>query len=204
MKFILQVFLVLQLFSQEKDILINDMFYNSDINILRGVQSSTPITFGGGIRNFESLNLLKGLPFERFTVTTLLFSEDISLLESIVRIHGNQALVGLVPFKYINDDLRVFCPVENKFVEILKLNKRALDLCDEVVFYDTSCEGLNNGFNEKVIFDFGMNVEKCVLSGGAAHLIGKFKKHIVRPSSILIENKVLHTEYSKKTIYDEM
>ena len=69
-------------------------------------------------------------------------------------------------------------------------------MCDELIVTDCSSEGASNSFNMNMLDHELFNSKKIIVSGGVNlnKKLSKEKKIV----SILIENKVLHTEYSLK------
>lgn len=183
----------------------NDSFrdFIRDIKFLEKVNCSTPMSFGGGIRSLKYLEKIHYLPFERFIFSSELFNSKTNLLKEAKFIFGKQALVGLIPFKY-NSDLKIFNSSVNKFISPTNLNYENLNLCDEVILYDCLNEGREMGFNLNVIDELKINSKKCILSGGVSdfNFLTKYKKNQIK--SVLIENKVLHKEYSIINHYEKL
>ena len=83
----------------------------------------------------------------------------------------------------------------------MNLNINSLDiefintLANEIILYDIENEGLSNGFNWSLLKNIPFNYDKLIVSGGIAK--GDIKKAKQKEiSSVLVENKVLHQEYS--------
>jgi hypothetical protein len=91
----------------------------------------------------------------------------------------------------------IFNSKQNKFCSFEELNRNQLDLCDELLIYDTSNEGFTNLFNSKVFDNNYLKTRKLILSGG---IISKknLETSNLNIASVLIENRVLHKEYSIK------
>jgi phosphoribosylformimino-5-aminoimidazole carboxamide ribonucleotide (ProFAR) isomerase len=79
-----------------------------------------------------------------------------------------------------------------------------LKLCDEVVLYDCDAEGQYNGFNEHIVKQLGINKNKLIYTGGVSEMAMRKQACLYNPKSILIENKIIHKENSKKTFYGTM
>ena len=64
----------------------NDSFKNfqRDIETLQKLKTMTPISFGGGIRTKEHLNILQGLPIERLVFSSM-FLDALFLLDLKMR-----------------------------------------------------------------------------------------------------------------------
>lgn len=179
----------------------NDSFLLSDINEIKKLKSSTPISFGGGIRNIDQLHLLSGLPVERFVFSSALFKKESSLLRAATDLFGKQAIVGLIPFK-LEPQLSVFNSQINKFVSVDKLND--IELCDEIILYDCESEGSPNGFQKDVINKLKINPKSCVFSGGVSDLVNSFRNNDKTPKALTIENSILYREFSKSNHYEKL
>lgn len=181
----------------------SDSDFKKDVKLLSKIKSSTPISFGGGIRNLERLKYLDGLPFERFIFSSILFQPNLDLLYNASLIFGKQALIGLIPFDFSSEEL-VFNSSTNEFHRLNTLNREALEICDEIITYDTVSEGENIGFNLKILCKLSEYEGKLVYSGGIFELYKNLSLYNFQPKAMLIENKVLHTENSIKAKYGRM
>lgn len=179
----------------------NDSILLSDLNEIKKLKSSTPISFGGGIRNINQLNLISGLPVERFVFSSALFNKESSLLKAATNLFGRQAIVGLIPFK-IESQLNVFNSQINKFVSVDKLNH--IEMLDEVILYDCASEGSHTGFHYDVVNKIGINPKNCVFSGGVSDLVNFFVKDDNAPKALTIENSILYREFSKSNYYEKL
>lgn len=174
-----------------------DRAFYSDLNILSKLKTSTPLSFGGGLHNIIRVNDSKSLPFERLVFSGQLFLENNSLIEESAKLLGRQAIIGCLPFNFIGKKLVIFNAKKNEFCAFEDLNRNQLDLCDELLIYDTANEGSKNLFNSAVFDNNYLQTRKLIVSGGIFS-----KKNLEAPSlniaSVLIENRVLHKEYSIK------
>jgi imidazole glycerol phosphate synthase subunit HisF len=181
----------------------NDQAYHQDFKRLREAKSSTPLAFGGGIRNLNDIELLEGMPVERFVVSSALFDKNTALIERLNAKYGEQSIVGFIPFS-LSEQLRVFNSRMDCFQNPHSLNKSALRLCDEVVLHDCNAEGEYTGFDIEVVNNIEIDKNKLIFSGGVSEIVRNDESILFKPKSILIENKILHRENSKKTYYGAM
>ena len=181
----------------------NDQTFRQDVECLRNSKSSTPIAFGGGIRNLDDIGLLEGMPVERFVVSSALYNQDTALIERLLSKYGEQSIVGFIPFS-LKERLQVFNPEENCFQNPISISLNALALCDEVVLHDCDAEGFKTGFKEEVVSFFGKIENKLIYSGGVSEMVKEKYSWVNSPKSILVENKILHKENSKKSYYGAM
>ena len=178
----------------------DDKNYLQDLKFLREAKSSTPLAFGGGIRDLNEIDLLEGMPVERFVVSSVLFNKNTTLIERLHAKYGEQSIVGFIPFS-LTKQLRVFNSKENCFQSPQSLNISALGLCDEVVLHDCDSEGDYAGFKIEVVSALGIDKSKLIFSGGVSGMLKNDESIPFKPKSILIDNKVLHRENSKKAYY---
>ena len=181
----------------------NNKTYHQDLKCLREAKSSTPLAFGGGIRNLNDMELLEGMPVERFVVSSALFNKNTALIERLHAKYGEQSIVGFIPFS-LAEHLRVFNSQEDCFQSPQSLNESALRLCDEVVLHDCDSEGQHAGFEFGVVSALGIDKNKLIFSGGVSGIVKNEESIPFKPKSILIDNKVLHRENSKKAYYGAM
>ena len=170
-----------------------------DLEILSRIKCSTPVSFGGGLRQIEDLQKIENLPFERYVFNSILFNSDNKLLEFAIERFGKQAIIGSIPFRYENG-IKVFNSSTSTFVPISEISKEMISLCDEILLTHTDSEGLKNGFPIEIVNELqelGLD-NNFILSGGIniadKKRLGKFKY----VTSLSIENRILHTEYSIK------
>lgn len=173
----------------------SDESFYSDIYELSKIQSSTPLSFGGGLYNKERIDRVRSLSFERLIFSSSLLSNS-NIINYTRELTGKQAIVGSIPLKYINSSLMVYNSTLNKFVSIKSVNLKNISICDELIVTDCSSEGASNSFNMNLLDHVHFKSKKIIISGGVNlnKELTKEKKIV----SILIENKVLHTEYSIK------
>ena len=181
----------------------NDKTFHQDLKCLRKAKSSTPLAFGGGIRNLKDMELLEGLPVERFVVSSALFNQNTALIERLHAKYGQQSIVGFIPFSRTKQ-LKVFNSKLNCFQSPQTLNKSAMKLCDEVVLHDCDSEGEYAGFEFEVVRALGVDKNKLIFSGGVSEIVKNEESITFKPKSILIDNKILHRENSKKAYYGAM
>ena len=163
-------------------------------------KSSTPLAFGGGIRNLNDIDLFRrnalsnGSSFHQ-----PLFNMNTALIERLNAKYGEQSIVGFIPFS-LTKQLKVFNPLENCFQSPKSLNKSALRLCDEVVLHDCDSEGEYTGFDIEVVSTLGIDKNKLIFSGGVSQIVSNDESISFKPKSILIDNKILHREKLKEGI----
>jgi phosphoribosylformimino-5-aminoimidazole carboxamide ribonucleotide (ProFAR) isomerase len=182
----------------------DDNTFESDLSELKKAKSSTPIAFGGGIRSLELLDLLEGVPVERFVLSSALFYDDLSIIYRICSKYGEQSIVGFIPFSFVDQRLRLFNPSVNLFQNSKSLNIKSLELCDEIILHDCDAEGSDIGFKEKIVDLMKIDPKKLIFSGGVSNMLRFKDLTVFQPKSILVENKILHKENSIKTFYGTM
>lgn len=171
-------------------------FFSQDLEVLREMRSMTPISFGGGMRSTQHLELLEGLPVERLVFSSAFININQVLLDYARQLFGNQAIQCLLPLKEVAEKVYVYDSCKAKFIEIDKIDLPLIDeLANEVVLYDTNNDGGHDSFNKSLVERLPIERRKLVITGG----VGKSTINWARRealASVLIDNKVLHKEYS--------
>jgi phosphoribosylformimino-5-aminoimidazole carboxamide ribonucleotide (ProFAR) isomerase len=172
--------------------------FEKDINILRNINSMTPLSFGGGLRSIEQIDLLHNLPIERLIFSSAFIKQDRTLIEYSRKLFGHQAIQCLLPFSINGEVIQIFNSEDNKYINFDELNINFIDeYSNEIILFDTKNEGVENTFNKYSYEYIGIDNKKLVISGGIGKETIKWaKKNGI--ASVLIENRVLHKEYSIK------
>ena len=172
--------------------------FSRDIEIIRVLKSMTPISFGGGIRTLNHLKLLQDLPIERLVLSSAFISRNTSLIDKAINLFGHQAIQCLLPVKFIRDEVFVYDCENAQFLQLRALDLALIDdLANEVVLYDIDNDGCRNCFNKSLVESFSFVKSKLVITGGIGKAIIDWAKQ-QELASVLIDNKVLHQEYSIK------
>jgi imidazole glycerol phosphate synthase subunit HisF len=170
--------------------------FELDISALKAIKSSTPMSFGGGIRTFEHLTMLTGLPIERLVFSSAFIDPNISLIEKATRLFGRQSIQCILPFTYKRQKLYIYDSSKAAFVCSTQIDFDFIDKhANEVVLYDTEKEGLGKGFWRNVMDVIKLCPDRIVISGGVGRSEVKWASDIGL-ASVLIDNKTLHKEYS--------
>ena len=175
----------------------NKVKIQSNLEQVKKLRTSSPISIGGGIRSIDKLTQLSDLPVERIVFSSALLDESFDLLDQTALVFGRQSVQGLLPFKkqstgayhFYNSRSCIFEPIkENLWKEI---NKRV----NELIFYDVSSEGSSCGFDFNVFSGINIPIDKIILARG----VGKSEILEARKrgfAAVLIENRILHKENS--------
>ena len=169
-----------------------------DINQLRQLSSTTPISFGGGIRNSHHLSLVRELPVERIIFSSAFMLADRSVIDRAVSLFGCQAVQCLLPFRMSGHELEFFVSSESRFIPYKQVPFQLIDECaDEVILYDTDAEGESDGFQFGILDKVPFSNSKIVICGGVGPKTVELAS-LKYVAAVLIDNKVLHREYSLK------
>jgi len=183
-----------------RPIRINDSeeSFKKDIEKIKKINCMTPLSFGGGLRDFKNIDLLHDLPIERLIFSSAFINKDFKLTEYARNLFGQQAIQCLLPFTIEDNLIKIFLSNEDKFIPIEDMDLAAInENANEIILYDTKNESASNQFDEQIINKLNIDNEKLIISGGIGHLnIKKVKRKNI--ASVLIDNKVLHKEYSIK------
>ena len=109
---------------------------------------------------------------------------------------GHQAIQCLLPITIkcgealiYNSSRSSYTPLETTDIEFIN------NLANEVILFDTTHEGKTNSFDWLLLNKVPFDCKKIIISGG----IGKEdvqKAKVKGIASVLIDNKILHQEYS--------
>ena len=168
----------------------------SDIEVLKGLNTMTPISFGGGVRTLEHLNLLKGLPIERLVFSSAFLEKNYELISLAKDLFGHQAIQCLLPVAYSGGEVCVFFSSREEYVPLAEVDVQFIDeLANEIVLYDVTNEGSYNEFNFSLLESSPFSLEKLIITGGVGiETVKSARRNNL--ASVLIDNKVLHQEYS--------
>jgi phosphoribosylformimino-5-aminoimidazole carboxamide ribonucleotide (ProFAR) isomerase len=176
----------------------NDSFddFRKDIDVVKELSSMTPISFGGGVRTLKHLKLLKNLPIERLIFSSTFLDKDEKLILAAKDLFGHQAIQCLLPVIAKDGKVRVYHSSKNIYIPIDSVDAKFINnLANEVILFDVTHEGMSNCFDWSLLKGVKIASKKIIISGGVG------KKDIQRAkanriASVLVDNKILHQEYS--------
>lgn len=173
--------------------------FEEDIQILKRLKTMTPISFGGGIRTTEHLALLNDLPVERLVFSSAFLSKNRHLLETAKNIFGHQAIQCLLPIQNSEGIIQIYCSEKAMFIPLSDVDFDFIQIyANEVILLDAMHEGANNQFDFELLKKTPLCNHKLIVSGGiGTESIKSAKEQGL--ASVLIDNKVLHKEYSIKS-----
>lgn len=170
--------------------------FEADIQVLKRLKTMTPISFGGGIRSRKHLALLKDLPVERLVFSSAFLKKDNGLLDEAKSLFGHQAIQCLLPIRMAKEDRQVFCSENATFISTDEVDFSFIQAyANEIILFDIECEGEKNRFDFEFLSSVPIDNKKIIVSGG----IGQESVRIANEkgvASVMIDNKVLHKEYS--------
>lgn len=173
-------------------------FFKKDINEIEKLNSMTPLSFGGGLRSRDHIELLHNLPVERLVFSSEFIDKNIKLISHSQQTYGHQAIQSLLPFVKKDKEYFVFSSKLNKYINFKNIDMPfILDNSNEVILYDLKNEGRADCFDENIFDILKIPFNKVLVSGG----IGKNTIKSLKDKGIaasLIDNRVLHQEYSIK------
>ncbi|TBR41260.1 hypothetical protein CBF23_010620 [Marinomonas agarivorans] len=170
--------------------------FEADIQVLRQLRTMTPISFGGGVRSIEHLLLLKDLPVERLVFSSAFITKDYELLDKVKNLFGHQAIQCLLPIRVLNGDLEIFCSKKSEYSTVDNIDFSFIkSYANEIILFDIISEGKHNQFDFELLSTLPIENSKLIITGGISHeSVAVAKKNGL--ASVLIDNKVLHKEYS--------
>jgi len=173
--------------------------FQKDISELMNINCMTPLSFGGGLRDIKQIDLLHDLPIERLIFSSaFIHKEDSEVIEYATHLYGHQAIQCLLPFSYIEGEVYIFSSKNNEFISLDSVDLNfIIKYANEIILLDTNNEGLHNEFVIDIIDKIKIDNNKILISGGIGKVSIKIaKNHDI--ASVLIDNKVLHNEFSIK------
>ena len=179
---------------QRGDMSLSSM--GSDLEVLRNMNSSSPMSIGGGIRSFSDLEYLSYLPVERFMLSTAMIAKNWKLVEKLRQNFGAQAIQCVLPIKNVSDNIFIYNSMEQKFIPVEELDIELIkEVSNEVIVYDTRADGLYDAFNFESLSRLNLNMNKTIITGGIGERTIKSAVDIGL-AACLVDNRVLHREYS--------
>lgn len=170
--------------------------FEADIQVLHRLKTMTPISFGGGIRSLKHLALLNDLPVERLVFSSAFLAKDCALLDAAKNLFGHQAIQCLLPIRVSNRGLEVFYSEKATFVTIDDVDFSFIQsYANEIILFDVASEGEHNQFDFELLSTLPIENSKLIVSGGIGHESVRIANE-KGLASVLIDNKVLHKEYS--------
>ena len=77
----------------------------SDLELISNLDCTTPLSFGGGIRDRQSLKMLHQLPVERLLLSSAYIEKNIILIKEALSIFGKQSLIAVFPYRICNNKI---------------------------------------------------------------------------------------------------
>lgn len=137
------------------------------INSIASLPLSTPLTYGGGIRNFTDASDVIKSGVERVVVENIFFNNSNSMVKISEKI-GSQALIISLPVCKDNGKFKIYDYVNKTYFEINNAYKEALssNYFSEIMLIDKINEGINNGFQKNLLDCFPIRNKKLIVFGG--------------------------------------
>ena len=169
-----------------------------DLAVLKNINTMTPLSFGGGLRSKESLQMLGDSPVERLVFSSAFLNKDATLIKHAVDLFGHQAIQCLLPCKMEDGRLMVYACDKGEFILSENVDFDFIDKwANEIIYHDVLNEGLNNAFDFTLLDNSIFHHSRIIISGGIGHANIKIANEKLC-ASVLIDNKVLHKECSIK------
>lgn len=170
--------------------------FRKDLLMLKSLKTMTPVSFGGGIRSVEHLKLLNDLPIERLIFSSAFLEKDTTLLTMARDLFGHQAIQCLLPIVSRSEGMCIFHSSKSRYVLVEELDFFYISsFANEIIIFDIENEGKKDSFNWTLMDSFPFTRDKLIISGGIGMRCTNqaYKNQI---ASVLVDNKVLHREYS--------
>jgi phosphoribosylformimino-5-aminoimidazole carboxamide ribonucleotide (ProFAR) isomerase len=174
----------------------SDQDFTNDLQALNSLETMTPISFGGGIRDQSHLHLISSLPVERLVFSSAFIHSNHSLIKAAVRFYGRQAIQCLLPFVLNSEGFFIYDSSNESYLPFDEIESKFIDeYANEIIFHDTANEGFYDKFNLDVLEASFFDTNKIIVSGGIGLTVCS-QSSSMNCASVLIENRLLHKEYS--------
>lgn len=178
-----------------------------DFELLEKISSeniSTPIIYGGGIRNLNDAVTVIKSGADRILLENLIYNDYKELIK-IKKILGSQAIVLSLPLLLINKKLKQFDYINDKIIDLNQNFKYAIKekLISEILLIDKNYEGsLLSTFDSSILKQ--LKFELPLIYFGGINSINKIKKIIndKRISAVGIGNSLNYSEHRIQKIKD--
>ena len=162
--------------------------------ILSQIPVTTPLLYGGGITKQTVSDVTKNAAADRYILSSALLDGDFETAQALSEIVGIQATVGCLPFALDKGVVSVFHTTSGQWRSLsADLIARIYELCDEVIWYDTTKDGEGHGFDRRVFDVFDVPIHRSIICGGVGAGEMKWAKQQAF-SAVYIENRILHSE----------
>jgi len=165
----------------------------SDLDLIANLDCSTPLAFGGGIRDSKTLKALHLLPIERILLSSAYIEKNITLIQEAIAMYGKQAMIAMLPYRVRKNNVQYYHCRKERYgdCDLNFINSYS----NEVMLYNTEQEGLAFRDTPDNTHLFNLDPSKTILSGGINHA---FIKNMRKSgyASISIDNSSLHHEFN--------
>ena len=134
--------------------------------------SNMPLTYGGGVRNENTANLLIGKGFDKIAFNTILFEEP-EVIYRVAKLIGSSSTVATIDLRIVDGKLHLFANGGTRCIEEFNPSQtvefvQSLGV-GEVVINCIDYDGLMNGYNFDIVSEVP-NIAKVpiLLSGGCS------------------------------------
>jgi imidazole glycerol phosphate synthase subunit HisF len=168
---------------------VNSLDY--DLDLISNIDCTTPLSFGGGIRDVSILQKIHQLPVERILLSSAYLDKDQMIIEKAIELFGKQALIAVLPYRYSKNNfeyfhcrLNAFCDCDMSFID---------KYSNEVMFYNTTLECYNHSAHFDS-YNLPLPNSKIILSGGVNRAFIR-KVRNLDFAAICFDNTFLHHEF---------
>ena len=176
-----------------------DLIWEIDINEIIKSYTTTPLIFGGGIRNINRLSQLKYLPIERIAFSSKIITHNykkLKIIEKAILEFGKQAIISILPYKYNDDKIYLYNSEDKKYILMNNsLIKIINEYSNEILLYNISADGMYKLGEIDILSRGHFDPNSIIYTGGITDFTLKYlyKKH-KDLAAIYIDNKTLFNE----------
>ena len=183
--------------------------YGPDFDLINSISSSslsTPITYGGGIRDSKDASEVIKSGAERIIVDNT-FQKNINSIRKISERIGSQALILSLPVCIKQKKYMLFNYINKKYFEINNYFQESLmnNYSSEIMLIDKNNEGIKDGFQKELLDNFPIKNKKLIIFGGLDNP-EKIKYVLSKKevNAIAIGNSLYYKEHSIQKIKEKL
>ena len=183
--------------------------YGPNYELIKSITSkaiSTPLTYGGGIKNPDEAAQVIKFGVERVVIDNA-FHGDINKIIKVSEKIGSQALIISLPISIKNKTTKIY---NHKNKKLKDLSTAMFDFfkenhCSEILLIDKENEGILDGFNANILDFFPIKNPKKIIFGGLNNIekLRYFFKH-KEVDAIAIGNSLNYKEHSVQKIKEDI
>ncbi len=136
-----------------------------------------PLAYGGGLDNFEDVQRVFNIGFEKVVINSANFTKP-NLIPEIARVYGTQAVIGSIDYKKNFFGKNVICSIGGSKKEAASPVEWAKELerrgAGEILLTSMDRDGTWDGYDLKMIKEVSQSLTIPVVASGGAGMVEHF------------------------------